>query len=128
MTIPSGNLDQLVAALVAKPAIPFTGASGVPTVGGVYAITTHAGDCVHVGASQNLYRRMRENWGGGGNGADGDLIQKVQDGGCADDRHSGQNWMARHCGLRWLEILDPETRSALELRLKSVLQPKKRKK
>ena len=89
-----------------------------------YFFTTDIGDCVHAGKSGNLYKRMEAHWGGGGKGADGDLIQKVQDGGCAN-RHSAQDWMASHCALRWLEVPDPETRDALEWRLKSVLQPKK---
>ncbi len=123
MAIPPGTLDQLVAALMAKPAIAFTGPPG-PYLGGVLLL--HHG-----------YRRLRARGQVGEslqtNGSalgrrwqrrGGDLIQKVQDGGSAN-RHSAQDWMASHCALRWLEVPDPETRDALEWRLKSVLQPKK---
>ena len=128
MVIPLGELDRLVDELMAESAIRFTGpdgADGVPAVSGVYAVKTDAGNWVHVGMSQNLCERMKQHWRGGGKGAGGDLIQKVQDGDCANDRPSAQDWMARHCELRWIPVPDSETRWALEHRLKSVLQPKK---
>jgi hypothetical protein len=146
---PVDDLDRVVAALLAARTVSYFDLkqnwAQIPPTLGVYAIYLIkdvslssgeiAGRCLHAGASgiprgnrparpDGLRGRLTEHFGGGGQGAGSDLVEKVQKRGFATNRTDAQMWISNNCSVRWLSgSYDDAFVRWAEHRLFSVVQP-----
>jgi hypothetical protein len=147
---PVDDLDRVVAALLTARTVSYFDLqqnwAQIPSTLGVYAIYLTkdvcpskgliVGRCLHAGASgiprgnrpagpNGLRGRLRDNHlNGGGQGAEGDLVEKVQRRGFATNRADAQMWISNNCGARWLSgSYDDAFIRWAEHRLLSQVQP-----
>ncbi len=142
------RLDAIVQALLSAPPAPFPAdpeqTEAIPNVPGLYGIFLNrdidvAKDlirdrCLRAGRGGilrkgNLHGNLRsriydQGLMGGGQNAQADLVQIVQDRGYAQNRADAQQWIINNCYVRWISIpFDDRFFTWAEHRLLSVLQP-----
>jgi hypothetical protein len=118
--------NECLARFLSLSVLPFTEAlAALPTDQGVYAIFAKDGRCLHAGKSitAGVRGRVRSHLYGGGIGAGGDLVQKVQDNGLATSRLDAQAWIRTNCFVKGLAVDDEGTRRWVEYLLLGTLQP-----
>jgi hypothetical protein len=122
-------VERLLAAM--KHRFDETLRSSIPISPGLYAISkvnALPGDYLHAGRTGHGKRGLRgrvwdQHFGGGGRGAESDLVQKVQDFGFAQGRERAKAWIQLNCMVQWVVVEDEDTRKWAEHFLLSVLQP-----
>jgi hypothetical protein len=124
--------ETLQALLSAKPVsfLDISLKSGQLKKQGIYAISCKSalpGEYLHVGRSKSAGLRGRilsQHLGGGGKGAESDLIQKVQTNKLATNREEASRWIKENCQVQWIIEEDGIRRAWAEHYILSVLQPK----
>ena len=122
----------ILAELLVQPKHAFDGSlrQQIPQQKGLYVITTRDLQpiCLHAGQSPRAKEGLRsrvwsQHFTGGGQGAAGDLVQKVIDRGKAINKAEAQSWIRSNCLVQWIVVEDDDLRCWTEHYMLSLLRP-----
>jgi hypothetical protein len=121
-------LTQVVDKLLEQEPVLYRNAkpSSFPDVGGVYVISSSAGEFVRAGKTGQGYATLRDrlyrNHLMGNQG--GNLRAQLVGSGQCRDMDDAKSWVRENCSVRFLEIIDSTERANIEHFILAVLKPR----